>query len=435
MNTAIYAGLLVDGTGAEPVENAVILVKGTRIQAIGRRGEIDIPPDWSVIDCGKETILPGLIEAHSHIVFCGATRYMRPTLSLELQSKAPAVSKHVLMYRNCLDDMASGITTIRSLGADDDSDIMLRDLIDSRVLPGPRILASGKPIRPSHGTAAFLGRAADGVDGVTRAVRECISRGADVIKVFATNIQSGEGEKAYRMGDLTDIPGYTRAELTAICEEAHRSGRKVAAHAIGGPALKWAMESGADSVEHVNMMQRSDIEVFLKTKCVLSDPNLYLFFDKDYGFESRPAWHELPPWWQRKVREARDRTAKYHKMAYEAGVRFALALDSGHGVIWREAKCMVEILGASPMDTILSLTRNTAELCGLNDTGVLKAGNIADLISVKGNPLQDITRLKDVNLVMKEGTRYDPFLSKVREAGDIFYTEILKESAEEQEDG
>jgi imidazolonepropionase-like amidohydrolase len=433
MNTAILAGLLIDGTGSDPIEKAVILVEGTQIKALGRKGEIEIPPDSTVIDFENETILPGLIEAHSHIIYCGANRYMRPTLSLEHQSKSSAVSKHILMYRNCLDDMASGITTIRSLGADDDSDIMLRDLIADSQLPGPRIVASGKPLRTSHGTAAFLGEPADGIDGVTKAVRERISKGADVIKVFATNIQAGVGEKAYRLGDLTDVPAYTRPELTAICDEAHRCGIKVAAHAIGGPALKWAMEAGVDSVEHVNMIQQEDIEVFLRTKCVLSDPNLYLFFDREYGFESRPAWRELPTWWQHKVREAGKRTALYQKAAYEAGVRFALALDSGHGLIWREAKCMVDVLGASPMDTILALTRNTAELCGLEQTGVLKPGNLADLISVRGNPLQDITRLKEVDLIMKEGTRYDPFLSKFLEAGDVVYNTLLNEKNRGQE--
>jgi imidazolonepropionase-like amidohydrolase len=407
---AIKSKLLLDGTGNAEIPNGIVIVEGAEIVQIGRPEEVSLPRDYAVIDCSGETVLPGLIEAHSHIQNCAANRFKRTAESADIRSQKPALLKQIHTYRNCLEDMASGVTTIRSLGSDDDSDIVLRDLIESGALIGPRILASGRPMRPSHGTARNLARIADGVEGVRKAVRESVVNGADVIKAFATNIQAGTGEAAYRQGDLTGVPAYTRAELEAICDEAHRAGLKAAFHAIGGPALRWAMEGGADSIEHANLMEEADIEVFLKTGCFLSDPNLYLFFDKEFGFESRPAWRDLPTWWREKVAAAREKTRTCHRKAYEAGVPFALALDSGHGLLWREAKCMVEVLGASPMDTILALTGNSARLCGLDNTGTLKAGNKADLISVRGNPLEDITDLQHVGLIMKEGRRCDKFL-------------------------
>lgn len=415
---AIRSRQVIAVPGEPPIPEGVVLVDNGRIRQVGPGASVKIPPGCPTVDCTSQTVMPGMIEAHSHPSFCGSNRFREQLGSLEVQVRNHPVLKHVRMYRNCLEDMRSGITTIRSLGTEDDSDLALRDLINAGKLPGPRIIASGRPIRPSHGTAAFLGRPVDGVEGVRKAVRESVARGADVIKTFATNVQAGEGDVAYRRGDLTCVPAYTADELRAICDEAHRAGIRVAAHAIGGPALRWAMEAGVDSVEHANLLTSEDVEVFVKTGCVLSDPNLYLFFDSEFGFESRPAWRELPSWWQEKVFAGKERTRAHQTEALKAGVPFALALDSGHGLIWREAKCMVDVLGASPQQVILSLTRNTARLCGRDDLGTLEVGMTADLISVEGDPLYDITCLKDIKLVMKEGKRYDGLLSHVSGAED-----------------
>jgi imidazolonepropionase-like amidohydrolase len=415
---AIKSLQVIATAGEPPIPHGVVLVEGDRIIKVGPPSTVRIPPGCTTIDCSNTTVMPGLIEAHSHLSFCGANRFKEQLGPIAMQVNQPSLLRYIRMYKNCLVDMMSGITTIRSLGTNDDSDLVLRDQINSGKLCGPRIIASGRPIRPSHGTAAFLGKAADGKEDVRKAVRESFAKGVDVIKVFATNIQGGESNVAYRRGDLTCVPAYTKEELCMICEEAHRAEIKVAAHAIGGPALRWAMEAGADSVEHVNLIEEGDIETFLQTGCTLSDPNLYLFFDEEYGFESRPEWRELPSWWQAKVLEAKERTRIYQTMAYKAGVRFALALDSGHGLIWREAKCMVDILGASTQDVIRALTRDTAQLCGLEDVGVLAEGKTADIISVEGDPLKDITCLKDVKFIMKAGKRFDAFLSHVSAADE-----------------
>ena len=408
MKIAVKCGRIIDGSGKPPILDGVILIQGPRILEVGGASRVKIPTDSQVIDCSGDTVLPGLIDAHSHFIPYDPNAASGGDGSPVLGQPSPM--KTLNACRNILDDMRAGVTTIRSLGSDDGSDIDMRDSINAGAFPGPRVLASGIPIRPSHGTAPFLGRAADGVDGVRKAVRQSVAAGADVIKVFATNIQAGKGELAYLYGDLTRTPGYTKEELAAVVEEAHSAGIRVAAHAIGGPALRWAMEAGVDSVEHANLLEDRDIDVFVKTGCVLCDPNLYLFFDEDIGFSSRGNWGELPEWWRRKVSYAREQSRIYLKKAYEAGVPFALALDSSHGMIWREAKCMVDVLGASPMDALMSLTSRSAELCGLDGLGTLQKGSIADMISVPGDPLGDITRLKDVRLIMREGIRHDAML-------------------------
>jgi len=420
MLVAIKAKQVIDGTGAPPIPDGVVLIEDGKILTVGSASEVQIPPSSEVINCSAWTVLPGLIDSHSHIIWRGANPERQSYGSIVLQEKIPIPLKSILAYRNLLDDMSSGVTTIRSLGASADIDLVLRDAILAGELPGPRLLASGQPIRPTHGTANFLGRPADGVEQVQQAVREAISKGVDVVKIFATNIQTGTGDVAYRLGDLTNVPAYTKEELAVAVEEAHRVGCRVAAHAIGGPALRWAIEVGVDSVEHANLIEEQDIEVFLKTGCVLSDPNLYLFFDSEYGFESRPNWNTLPSWWQTKVRRAAEQTRTVQRKALAAGVTFALALDSGHGILWREAKCMVEVLEASPMEAILAVTRNGALACGLSNVGTLEPGKHADIIAVDGDPLVDIATLANVRMVMKEGRCYDKVLKGYKEFIDGF---------------
>jgi imidazolonepropionase-like amidohydrolase len=249
---------------------------------------------------------------------------------------------------------------------------------------------------------------ADGLYEVRKATRQAIFMGADVIKVFATNISQGDSYLDYLRGDLTGVPAYSREELEIIAKEAHLAGLKVAAHAIGGPGVRWALEAGIDSIEHGNLIEEDDIEVFLRTGGFLSDPNLHLFFDPEQGFESpgnrTHKWEDLPEWWHQKVRLARERTRIVHGKALQAGVKIALATDLNHGNLWKEAKYFVECIGATEMQAIQAVTRNGAELCGMeSEIGTLEKGKIADIISIKGNPLTDITDLRKVNLIMKEG--------------------------------
>jgi imidazolonepropionase-like amidohydrolase len=165
------------------------------------------------------------------------------------------------------------------------------------------------------------------------------------------------------------------------------------------------MEAGIDSVEHANLIEEQDLEYFVKHGTVLSDPNLQLFFDKETGFESRENWKQ--PWWREKVIRARELSARWIPAAIRAGVKVALAVDSTHGMLWKEPTYLVQI-GASTRDALLAVTRTSAELLGMIDeVGTLEPGKYADVIAVRGDPLADITALKNVRMIMKGGRRLE----------------------------
>jgi imidazolonepropionase-like amidohydrolase len=310
-----------------------------------------------------------------------------------------------------LQDLRCGTTTVRLLGDGGGFiDKILRDAINAGEIEGPRLLACCLPIRPSHGTAPEIAECvgADGEDEVRKRVRQAIYHGADVIKLFTSNISNGDTFLDYLRGDLTGVAAYTKEEMKVAAEEAHRAGKKVAAHCIGGKAIRWGLEAGIDSLEHVNLIEEEDIPLFLESGAFISDPNLHLFFDPVKGFESPQnrswIWEELPDWWHQKVYKAREQTKRVMGMALKRGIKFALGTDLNHGGLWLEAKYFVQEIGASPMQAILACTRNGAECCGiLDETGTVEAGKYADIITVEADPLEDITRLQDVPFVMKQG--------------------------------
>lgn len=397
---------LIDGTGREPIANGIVAIEGDRIAAVGDASQFDIPSDANVIDCSEETVMPAMIDPHLHAGEDATTA--EPIME---QFEKPDALRAIRGYLSLQKDLKSGVTTVRLLGDGKGGiDKIIRDAIRSGEITGPRVLAAVQALRPTHGTAPQAAIVADGVDEVRRRTREAIFMGADVIKLFVTNISRGSTYLDYLHGDLTQVPAYTKEEIAVAVEEAHRSGIKVAVHCIGGPALRWSLEAGVDSIEHANLIEEEDIPLFVEKGAFLSDPNLLLFFDKDNGFESAGnqthRWEDLPEWWRTKVRQTREQTKRVMTKALKAGVKFALATDLNHGQLWKEAKYFVEEIGATPMQAIIAVTRHGAEVCGLEaELGTIETGKLADIISIKGNPLEKIDDLQHVNLVMKEGVR------------------------------
>lgn len=399
----IKGKLLIDGTGTPPIPDGAILVEEGRIVEVGKLENLHFPSDTRIINRRHETLLPGLVDSHIHVAIDSTIDE-----SVSLQQERPDALKALRGYMSLQKDLMSGVTTARSLGDGCDVDRIIRDAIVRGEINGPRILACVLALRPSHGTAPKTAICADGIDELRRRTREAIARGADVIKIFASNIIRGNTHLDYLRGDLTRVAAYTKEEMAVVAEEAHRVGIKVAAHAIGGPALRWALQAGIDSVEHANLIDEEDIEVFLETGGFLSDPNLHLFFDPEIGFEGEGnrthKWGELPEWWHEKVRLAREQTRTVMSRAVKMGVKFALGTDLNHGGLWKEAKYFVQALGATEMEAILAITKNGAKLCGLEDQiGTLEKGKSGDIISVNGNPLERIECLQDVQFVVKEG--------------------------------
>jgi len=395
----VKARLLIDGAGNPPIKNGVVCIDDSgRICDVGPIDRLQIPPDAEILDWSNYTVLPGLIDSHTHLTL---SRRTGKGLVDQLFG-TPRYLLAIKAFLNLQEDLRSGVTTMRALGDMEGLEIEVRDAINCGEIPGPRLLACVE-IRPSHGTGTTAS-AADGPWEIRKAVRKGINEGADVIKIFASNIKPGKDEVAYRKGDLTQVAAYTREEIAAAVEEAHRVGVKVAVHAIGGPALRWALEAGANTIEHANLLEERDIELFIKYNAYLSDPNLQLFFDTETGFAAQPSLQGLPSWWNEKVRRARQQTQIVQAEALKAGVKFALGTDSKHGQLWREAMYFVNVLGASEMEAIQSVTKHCADALGLGkEIGTLEKGKIADLVAVDGNPLEDIRALNNVVCVIKTG--------------------------------
>lgn len=404
MKTVIKSKQLIVDAGEPPIPQGVVVVEGDSILEVGAAEAVTIPPDSKVIDCSAETVLPGLIDSHAHIT--ANTRY-RATLK-EQHHTLDLTTSVLRGSMNLRSDLAAGTTTMRTLGDRDKVELYFRNAIERGEIPGPRLVISIRALRPSHGTAKFLATPADGPVELRKKIRENFSMGAQFVKLFATNVMSGDSDEDYRRGDLTMVPAYTKEELVAAAEEAHTLGMKISAHAIGGPAMRWAMEAGFDSVEHANMMEEQDVAHFVQYGTRLSDPNLQLFFDEETGFPARENYQQQ--WWREKVMEARERTARYIPQVIEAGVKICLATDSVHSFLWKEPKYLVQ-LGATTQQALSAVTKNNAELLGMADKiGTLAPGKWADIISVRGNPLEDITVLQNVNLVMKGGKQYQHLL-------------------------
>jgi imidazolonepropionase-like amidohydrolase len=244
-----------------------------------------------------------MIDTHAHITANNKLRvslYDHYTIDL-----TTAIIRGTMNLR---EDLASGVTTMRTLGDIGNVELRFRNAIERGEIPGPRLVICIRALRPHHGTAKMLAEPADGVAEIQKKIRENFGMGADGVKVFATNGQNGDTFIDYIRGDLTGVPSYSKEELVGAVEQAHALGMKVAAHAIGGPAMRWAMESGLDSVEHANWIEEQDLD-YLKYGTRLSDPNLQLFFDDETGFVTFDTWKF--DWWRAKVFQAREQTAQY----------------------------------------------------------------------------------------------------------------------------
>jgi imidazolonepropionase-like amidohydrolase len=393
---AIRAAQVIVDALLPPILDGVVVVEGERIVAVGPHGDLEVPSDAVMIERPGETLMPGLVDTHAHI-----TANMKHRTSLEAQAALDPTKAVLRGAANLLVDLQHGVTTMRTLGDRVGVEIAFRDMIAAHETPGPRLQVCHRALRPSHGTARFLATAADGETELRERIRENFHAGADWLKLFVTNVMHGETYEDYLRGDLTTVAAYSRDEIEAAIDEAHTLGMKVAAHAIGGDAMRWAIQAGVDSIEHANLMQEGDIEIFLEHGPYLSDPNLVLFFDDERGFPAHDTWHE--PWWREKVIAARERTREYLPAAIAAGVKVCLAVDSNHELLAREA-FHLRALGVDPPTVLACVTRHGAELLGLeNDVGRLEPGMRADLIAIGADPLVDMAALEDVSLVVQEG--------------------------------
>lgn len=397
--TLILAGRLLDVRTGRLLTNQKILIEGGRIKAIGEI-ETKRALDAEVIDLSDKVVLPGLIDAHTHLTMdpqdMGYT-----SLGLSIPREALRGAKNARLT------LLAGFTTVRNVAASGYSDIALRDSINAGEIPGPRIDASGPALSITGGHCdnnllapqfhAQEDGVADGVEAVQKKVRENIKYGADVIKVCATG-------GVLSKGDDPNASAFTMAELEAIVNDAHRLGRKVAAHAHGAEGIKFAVEAGVDSIEHGSFINEEDIQL-MKQHGTYLVPTLYL---GDWFLQNAEAMH-VPSFMIEKAKivmpAARANVAK----AFQEGVKVAFGTDAAvypHGLNAREFAVMVQ-LGLSPLAAVQAATVNAADLLGWNSQiGTLEPGKWADIIAVNKNPLDDVHTLENVPFVMKGGEVY-----------------------------
>jgi len=393
----VRAGHILDVKTGNMLSGQAIVIEGDKIVSVGPAADAKLSPATQTIDLPNATVLPGLIDAHTHLTFDPA--------NLGYEGLGISYPREALIgARNARVTLEAGFTTVRNVGAGGYSDVALRDAINAGDVPGPRMLVSGPAMGITGGHcddnllapqfhATELG-VADGVDAVRHKVRENIKYGADLIKICATG---GVMSK----GDDPNASQYTREEMKAIVEEAHRLGRKVAAHAHGAEGVSWASDAGVDSIEHGHLMDDSSIATLKKNGTYIV-PTLYLM---DWNRENLGK-RNAPDYVVRKMQTVSAVGQDTLKKAFAAGVKVAFGTDAAvypHGLNAHEFAVYVR-LGMSPLQAIQTATIHGADLLGWSSKiGTLEAGKWADLIAVDGDPLKDVTTLQQVKFVMKGG--------------------------------
>jgi imidazolonepropionase-like amidohydrolase len=396
--TLLRAGHLLDvKTGAEPSAQTIIIT-GDRITAIAPTTTTPKQPGDTEIDLTRYTVMPGLIDVHTHLTM--ATNF-DPFYELTMTPAKEAI----IGVENAKVTLEAGFTTVRNVGANDYTDVALRDEINAGHIPGPHMQASGPAlgITGGHMDENLLPYeyhfhaegVADGIPAVQHQVRENIKYGADLIKIGATG-------GVLSKGDDPQASQYTLEEMQAIVADAHRLGRKVAAHAHGAQGILFATEAGVDSIEHGSYINDEDIALMKKNGTYLV-PTAYLV---DWMRENG----HLPALYQQKMIDVSAAMKANHKKAIAAGVKVALGTDAAvypHGLNAHELDVYVNQYGMSPLAAIQTGTINAADLMAWTDrTGTIESGKWADIIAIEGDPLKDVKILQHVNFVMKSGVVY-----------------------------
>jgi len=396
---AVKAGRLLDVRSGNYLNDQLILIEAGKVREVGssRNVQPHVPAGAKVIDLSRYTVLPGLIDAHTHLTY-------NPD-SLGYRGLGISIPREALIgAHNARVTLEAGFTTVRNVNAGGYTDIALRDAINAGDVPGPRILASGPALGITGGHCdedllapqyhAFSLGAADGVPAVMAKVREDIKYGADLIKICATG-------GVLSQGDNPESEQYSPEEMRAIVQEAHRLGRKVAAHAHGTVGIRDAVLAGVDSIEHGSFIDEEGIQL-MKERGTYLVPTLYL---GDWLLENYQKMG-ITDNMLAKARYVLPEARKHVARAFQEGVKVAFGTDAAvypHGLNAHEFAVMVK-LGMTPLATVQAATLNGADLLGWSDrVGSLEPGHFADLIAVEGDPLQDVTILQNVKVVMKGG--------------------------------
>jgi imidazolonepropionase-like amidohydrolase len=395
-SVVIHAGRVLDVKTGKLLSDQALVIEDGKITRVGAFAETKASTDAVRIDLPNATILPGLIDAHTHLTSDPKFGYERLGISVARETLIGAKNARVTLE--------AGFTTVRNVGASGYSDVALRDAINAGDVPGPRMLVSGPALSITGGHCdnnllpyeyhATGDGVADGIAAVQHKVRENIKYGSDLIKVCATG-------GVLSKGDDPQASQYTLEEMKAIVADAHRLGRKVAAHAHGAQGILWASEAGVDSIEHGSYIDDAGIAEMKKNGTYLV-PTLYL---GDWFLENAERNH-VPDFLLAKAKAVIPAARKNIAHAFASGVKVAFGTDAAvypHGLNAHEFAVLVK-LGLSPLQAIQAATVNAADLLGWpGKVGSLEPGAWAAIVAVDGDPLKDVSTLERVKFVMKGG--------------------------------
>lgn len=407
MQTLIHNGTVIDGRGGEPIENGAVLLKGNRIEKVGRYSEVfaSDAAEATKIDAGGGTIMPGLIDTHVHLMLEG--------INIPQMLTRPASYNFFRAVDHMRRTIDAGITTVRDAAG---ADLGLKKAVQDGLVVGPRMQISitALSITGGHGDGwlpsgmtlellpEFPGNPSgicDGVEEVRKKVREVLRAGAEIIKVCSTG-------GVLSPTDHPEFTQFTVEELEVMVQEAaYRRGVKVMAHAQGTEGVKNAVKAGIHSIEHGLFLDDEVVEMMVGKGTYLV-PTLLAPIAV---IEAAEKDGSMPEYGVRKARETIEAHSESIRKAYQAGVKIAMGTDAGvmpHGTNLRELGLMCDI-GMSPMETLVATTRVAADCLGWSDrVGTLEAGKLADVVIASSDPLKNIRSLEDTNnikVVIKDG--------------------------------
>ena len=381
----LKATRILYGSELKVINNAAIVIENDKIKSVIPQKDLESIENIEkikIIDAGNCTIMPGMIDCHSHLnIDANLPEH------LELLAWSNECELTLISLKGLSDDLQAGITTLRCLGDKFYIDVTLKEKIQKEKIEGPDILSSGIGIKGLHGSG-YIGMSHCGPEAVRETVRENLKRKVDTLKLFITPGQPSQ--------DTDFIPSFlSYEEIKEAVSEGKRLNIPVAAHCIGGEGLRNCINAGVEVIEHAYAVTDEDVELLKQSDC---------WIDLTSGIFMDPSREEfLSEENVRKTQLSRKKVTECLKKIVKAKIPFVLGTDAYHGKLWREAKFALE-LGADIKDVLKGLTSNAAKVCHKeNSIGSIKEGYIANIIAIKGNPYEDISALSNVDLVVKRG--------------------------------